>query len=174
MPTNVEIKARVRDRSRIEAVVRTHATAPAEHLQQVDTFFHVPNGRLKLRVINGTRAELIRYDRPDEPGPKASRYSVTPVENAVEMRQTLADAHGIRATVRKTRSVYLVGQTRVHLDTVDGLGEFVELEVVLTDGQTEEAGRSVAQSLMHAFDIGEEELVDRAYVDLLGGQPLDP
>ena len=73
----------------------------------------------------------------------------------------------MRATVRKQRAVFLLGQTRIHLDRVDGLGSFVELEVVLRDEQSVSDGYTIAMSLLQALSIAEADLIAHAYVDLL-------
>jgi len=164
---NVEIKARARNFERQCRMALELAQVPPEHLIQEDTFFHVPDGRLKLREINDYSAELIYYERTDSPGPKESRYTVYPADNPEELKQVLAKALGIRAVVRKNRTVSLVGQTRVHLDQVDGLGQFIELEVVLEAGQDIEYGSAVAEGLMSRLGIEKRDLVAAAYVDLL-------
>jgi predicted adenylyl cyclase CyaB len=79
-------------------------------------------------------------------------------------------ACGTRGVVRKRRRVFFVGATRVHLDRVEGLGEFVELEVALCPGQSANDGRAPAQQLMARLGISPDRLVDRAYVDLLLGK----
>ena len=167
MGRNVEIKARARNFERQCRTALELAKVPPEHLIQEDTFFHVPDGRLKLREINGHSAELIYYDRTDSPGPKESRYTVYPADNPEELKEVLAKALGIRAVVRKNRTVSLVGQTRVHLDQVEGLGQFIELEVVLEAEQDIEYGSAVAEGLMSRLGIEKRDLVAAAYVDLL-------
>ena len=76
-------------------------------------------------------------------------------------------AYGIRGVVRKTRYLYLVGQTRIHLDDVEGLGQFMELEVVLEDGQSDADGQVIAEGLMTALGVESGDLIDGAYMDLL-------
>jgi len=76
-------------------------------------------------------------------------------------------ALGVRGVVKKKRRLFLVGQTRVHLDEVDGLGHFVELEVVLRVNQSEEQGRKIAQELMRQLEISESDLLSGAYVDMI-------
>lgn len=167
MATNIEIKARLRERHRIERIVSARATAPPTDLRQEDTFFNIDRGRLKLRITNGSHAELIQYDRADQQGPTSSRYTVVPVAKPSELRQVLGRAYGERATLRKRRRVYLVGNTRVHLDIVENLGEFIELEVVLSGRQQETEGVNTAHALMKDLNIREEDLIEGAYVDLL-------
>ena len=111
MGTNVEIKARVRDVARQRAAAERLADGAPEALQQLDTFFHVPHGRLKLREFGTGAGELIRYDRPDRAGPKESSYSIAPTDVPKAVRETLTAALGVRGVVRKRRWVYLVGRT---------------------------------------------------------------
>lgn len=167
MPRNVEIKARVRDRAALLARAEAQQPHEAFLLEQRDTFFHCPEGRLKLREFPDRQAELIFYTRPDQSGPKLSSYSRCPVANPQELRDTLAQAYGIRGEVKKTRQVYLVGQTRVHVDQVEGLGDFMELEVVLEDAQSLEEGVAIADALRIALGVAESDLIDGAYMDLL-------
>ena len=171
MAQNVEIKARLRDRPRvIEALQELNATGPTE-LRQVDVFFLTPAGRLKLRTINDTVAELIYYDRPDATGPKTSDYVVVPVPDPHLLRQALARAVGEGATVKKVRTLYLVGPTRVHLDVVEGLGDFLELEVVLDAPDQAETGQRIADDLLRRFGIDTADLISGAYVDLSATMP---
>ena len=69
--------------------------------------------------------------------------------------------------VRKVRTLYLVGQTRIHIDEVEGLGAFLELEVVLEPGQTDLEGKQIAAALPTEFGIAKQQIVAEAYVDLL-------
>jgi adenylate cyclase class IV len=168
MPTNVEIKARVRDRVRLAALAASISGGRPTVLQQEDTFFRVPAGRLKLRKLAPARGELIFYRRPDQPGPKSSHYSSSQTSDPDALRDVLAAALGVIGVVRKERSLYLVDQTRVHLDRVDGLGDFVELEVILRPGESEEEdSRRVAAALMRRLEIDPADLVPGAYLDLL-------
>lgn len=167
MPTNIEIKARVRDwdglQARAEALSDTHG----EMICQDDTFFNTDQGRLKLRVLAPDRGQLVYYERADASGPKASRYAIAETPEPDTLKGVLATALGVRGVVRKERLLYLVGQTRVHLDRVEGLGTFMELEVVLEEGQSAAQGEAIAVGLMEALGIERDDLVEGAYVDLL-------
>ena len=143
------------------------ATEDPADLIQDDTFFACSNGRLKLREFADGRGELIHYARNDEAGPNLSDYLITPVADPKVLRETLSRALGIRGRVRKRRRVYLFGRTRIHLDEVDGLGSFVELEVVLDDGETPDAGQQEATRLMERLGIPRAQLVEGAYLDLM-------
>lgn len=167
MPRNVEIKARVADPERLRRVVAELAHGPPEELRQQDTFFVCEEGRLKLRRFSDGSGELIFYQRPDATGPSESRFSKTPVDEPITMLTVLGDALGVAGVVRKHREVYLVGQTRIHLDEVEDLGSFLELEVVLGDHQRAADGEAVARGLMEQLGISDDDLIDVAYVDLL-------
>lgn len=171
MPTNIEIKARVRDVSRLRAAVEPLCDGPVEILDQEDTFFATTKGRLKLRVLGGQHGELIHYHRENAAGPKPSNYAIAPTSDPVALKAILTATLGAVGVVTKRRRLYLVGQTRVHLDEVEGLGAFLELEVVLRPGQPEEEGLAIARGLMAKLGIGEDELVKGAYIDLLRGGP---
>ncbi|HEX8991048.1 MAG TPA: class IV adenylate cyclase [Anaerolineales bacterium] len=167
MPSNIEIKARARDFNGIRSRAATLADTPLQVIVQEDTFFAVPQGRLKLRVRNPDPAQLIYYERPDQGGPKRSDYQIFETEDPERLKLTLSRALGIRGIVRKTRYLYLVGQTRVHLDDVEGLGQFMELEVVLRPDQPDADGQAIARDLMAKLGVAESELLEGAYMDLL-------
>jgi predicted adenylyl cyclase CyaB len=166
VPRNVEVKARVIDLAEVEARARRVATDGPVDIAQDDTFFACPNGRLKLRQFANRTGELIHYLRENDPGPKVSEYWISPVESPDVLRESLARALGVVGRVRKRRRVYLVDRTRVHLDVVEGLGCFVELEVVLAHGESPQSGEIVARDLMSMLGIGRSQWVEGAYLDL--------
>ncbi|HEU4536727.1 MAG TPA: class IV adenylate cyclase [Polyangiaceae bacterium] len=172
MARNVEIKARARDVARQHALARGLAGGgdPAT-IEQLDVFFRCPRGRLKLRRLGPGRAELIFYERPDAAGPALSRYVIAPTGAPDELEAALAAAYGVAGRVKKTRRLYLSGQTRIHLDEVEGLGHFLELEVVLRDDQPVAEGEAVADALAAALAIDPADRVEVAYLDLLAGPP---
>ncbi|HUF37404.1 MAG TPA: class IV adenylate cyclase [Anaerolineales bacterium] len=169
MATNIEIKARLRDPDRTTRLAEDLAGAPPEVIEQEDTFFRTPAGRLKMRVFASGEGELIHYERPDSEGPKASHYRIFRTAEPERLRTLLEAALGIRGIVRKSRRLYLTGQTRIHLDRVEGLGEFVELEVVLEEGQDPAEGVRIAEEMMGRLGIGDADLVEGAYIDLMDG-----
>ncbi len=154
------------------AAVRKRAEELADEgptvLEQEDTFFVCPRGRLKLRRFAGSApAELIYYERPEAPGPKESRYLVHLTSDPDGLGEVLSAALGVRGVVRKRRTLYHIGPTRVHLDEVEGLGRFVELEVVVRRGSATHEGRVIARQLMTELGILPDQLVEKAYIDLL-------
>ena len=167
MATNVEIKARVRHPSRLRAVSERLADGPATRLEQVDTFFGAPRGRLKLRVQEPGPGPRVHKPRPDTAGPKTSEYHISHTDDPEGLAGILGAALGVSGVVKKTRHVYLCGQTRIHLDDVEGLGQFLELEVVMEPGQPLQWGEAEARRLMRALEVEEDDLVQGAYFDLL-------
>lgn len=171
MPRNIEIKARIDDLDHCANLARALADGEPESIAQDDTFFRCPNGRLKLRVFADGRGELIAYDRADTTGPKPSDYAIAAVDDPDALRATLARALGLGGRVVKQRTLLRVGRTRVHLDRVAGLGDFLELEVVLQDGERDEDGIAIAHALLARLQVDGSELVPGAYVDLLRDLP---
>ncbi|WOB07876.1 class IV adenylate cyclase [Piscinibacter gummiphilus] len=167
MARNIEIKAQM---ARLDAVVEAlgllGAEGPTEILQD-DTFFRCETGRLKLRAFSASQGELIFYRRDNQHGPKESFYVRAPTSDPDALRQALTLAHGECGRVIKQRTLYLVGRTRVHLDRVEGLGNFLELEVVMDEDEPVSAGVDEAHRLMTALGVQPHQLVADAYVDLL-------
>jgi predicted adenylyl cyclase CyaB len=167
MATNIEIKANVKDFDRLKKQVEQLSDTPVEAISQQDTFFHTPKGRLKLRALTPDRGQLIYYEREDMSGPKVSNYFIYPTADPKSLAAVLAAALGVRGVVRKQRWLYLVGNTRIHLDQVEGLGTFLEFEVMLHEEQTPAEGEAIAAELMRKLGVEEADLVEGAYIDLL-------
>ncbi len=173
MPRNVEVKASVRDLEAVRERAEQLSGGPGILLKHEDIFFRVPTGRLKLRLEDEGRGQLIFYERPDSPGPRQSTYWLAGTEAPEALKEVLRRALGVIGAVRKQRTLHMVGQTRVHLDEVEGLGCFVEIEVVVREDQSPEEGAAVARKLMQAMGIGKDDLVEGAYLDLLNARRCD-
>lgn len=167
---NVEIKAKVRDWSGVTARAESLSGTDGQVLDQEDVFFSVAEGRLKLRTFPDGRGELIAYDRPNRAGAKTSEYQIFRTDQPESLKSVLAQGIGIRGIVRKRRILHWVDSTRIHLDDVEGLGRFLELEVVLRDGESESRGAEVADRLLDELGIAEADRIDCAYIDLLEQQ----
>lgn len=167
MPRNVEIKARIESADALLPRVQAIADSGPTEILQDDTFFHCPNGRLKLRAFSDNSGELIFYQRPDRAGPKESFYVLSPTVSPDTLREALSLAYGQTGRVRKHRTLFMAGRTRIHLDRVDGLGDFLELEVVLMENEPTEAGITIAHGLLARLGVSPQQLIDGAYVDLL-------
>jgi predicted adenylyl cyclase CyaB len=180
MPANIEIKAVVSDLERTELTAENLTDSPCQTIQQEDVFFSANAGRLKLRILSEAAGELIFYERPDSIEPKQSDYQILETTNPAQLRRVLGASLGESVIVKKTRRVYLVGQTRIHLDDVEGLGDFIEFEVVLRPGQDPSEGHAIAEDLMRRFGLERQDLIPCAYADLLrekaepggGGEPV--
>jgi predicted adenylyl cyclase CyaB len=173
MPRNIEIKARI---DRVEDVLPTAqrlASKTAERIEQDDTFFQLPadRGRLKLRQFADGTAELIHYHRPDTGDAKASDYVRVAAPDPAGLREALARGCGLLGRVQKTRLLVLMDDggfhTRIHLDRVQGLGDFMELEVVLSALQNDQQGTEHAEDLMRRLGLANAARVAVAYLDLL-------
>jgi predicted adenylyl cyclase CyaB len=167
LPSNIEIKAHAREFARIRARAETLSDLPVQVVAQEDVFFTTPVGRLKLRILSGNQGQLIYYTRPDQDGPKRSDYHLYRTTDPENLKHVLTLAYGVRGIVRKTRYLYIVGQTRIHLDDVEGLGQFMELEVVMREEQTDAEGAAIAEELMASLGVEGRDLLQGAYMDML-------
>lgn len=164
---NVEIKARVADMDALRARARAAGAVETELIHQRDTFFPTARGRLKLRDFGDGRGELIQYERPDATGPKTSSYRLVATDDPAGLRAALTSALGVEIEVVKRRELWMHGRTRIHLDAVEGLGDFMELEVVLRAGEPVAAGEDEARTLCDRLAIAPGDRVRGAYADLL-------
>lgn len=167
MPSNIEIKAYVKNFDEIRRRAKALTDTPVQVIPQEDIFFNTPQGRLKLRILSTDQGQLIYYTRPDQEGPKRSDYHLSMTHDPDNLARVLELSYGIRGIVRKTRYLYLVGQTRIHLDQVDSLGQFMELEVVMHEGQSDAEGQAIAEDLMDRLGVERSDLLEGAYMDLL-------
>ena len=167
MARNIEIKARVINMDTLTTVASAMATEAPIQIQQDDTFFKCDLGRLKLRAFAGGTGQLIFYRRANELGPKESFYCLSSTDCPDTLRETLSLAYGQAGRVRKMRTLVIVGRTRIHLDVVEGLGNFMELEVVLDQSEKTDVGVKEANELLSRLGVRGEDLIEHAYVDLL-------
>lgn len=162
---NIEIKARLADLASARRVADRIATDRLGVQEQVDTYFHCRQGRLKLREIEGLPAQLIGYARPDRLGPKASDYVLAPVPDPETLKQALTATLGVRGVVRKRREIYLYHNVRIHLDEVAGRGAFLEFEAVLSPEMDDGAGQIQVEELLQTFAVGPADLLAGSYGD---------
>lgn len=167
MGRNVEIKARIDSIELLLPLVLKIANEGPTEIHQDDTYFHCPNGRLKLRAFSEHEGQLIFYQRPNNSGLKESFYVISPTASPNTLCQALSLAYGECGRIRKHRTLFRVDRTRVHLDTVEGLGHFLELEVVLAKDEPTETGISVAHELLTELAISPQQIIAGSYVDLL-------
>jgi predicted adenylyl cyclase CyaB len=171
MPSNVEIKAVLTNRAAAEATAARLSDAGPETTHQEDFFFNSDGERLKLRILAPENGELIRYERADTADARRSRYLIARTPDPQILLDILTATLGRTGVVRKTRTLYLAGQTRIHIDRVAGLGDFLELEVVLRPEQSDADGKVIATELLSDFGIAKQQLIGEACVDLMARQP---
>ena len=172
MARNIEIKARIGCIDSLLPKVKAIAGEGPIEIIQDDTFFSCANGRMKLRAFSEGKGELIFYRRANQQGPKESFYVLSPTSSPGTLRETLSQAYGQAGRVEKHRTLFIVGRTRVHLDQVKDLGHFLELEVVLQEDESPEAGAQEAYDLMAKLGVEKSQLIEGAYVDLLSQKGL--
>ena len=163
---NLEFKANCES---LDVLRERLANLQAEHhrtMKQLDTYFNVPQGRLKLREINTDEAQLIYYERSDLAESRYSNYQVCSISEPMAFNQIATMAWGVKGVVEKQRELWMFGDTRIHLDEVRNLGQFVELETVIRE-QTEEEAQAEHQLVKDALGIKEEDLVSVSYNDLI-------
>ncbi|MEP1208005.1 MAG: class IV adenylate cyclase [Rhizobiaceae bacterium] len=170
VPRNIELKAKLQDIDSTFTRASGLAVQAPQEIWQQDIFFNSTNGRLKLRILSATEGQLISYQRADQPEVRVSTYHVLETSEPKELRSLLSAALGERAEVTKLRTLLLVGRTRIHLDRVENLGDYIELEVVMQDGDCEQAAIAEADALMHKLEIDPGSLIGTAYVDLLAAK----
>jgi homotetrameric cytidine deaminase len=166
---NVELKARDADP---EATLRRALELGASDegvLRQRDTYFGRARGRLKLREQEPGDAQLIAYQRPDDAQARTSAYRIAEVADPEALREALDAALGTRVVVDKRRHLLLYENVRIHLDDVDGLGAFVELEGVASPQSDLTREHELVERLRAQLGLGEP--VPVSYSDLLLDQP---
>jgi predicted adenylyl cyclase CyaB len=164
---NVEIKARCSDASFIRNYLLSNHAEYKGVDEQTDTYFNVPNGRLKLREGN-IENNLIFYERTNQAGPKNSHFHLVKIEDATGLKDVLARSAGIKVIVKKRREIYYIKNVKFHLDEVPGLGSFVEIEAgnILAELGQEQL-KEQCDFYLKEFGIKEENLIEVSYSDLL-------
>jgi predicted adenylyl cyclase CyaB len=168
---NIEIKARCRDLAAAREAARRLATRRVGIDRQVDTYFRTRTGRFKLRESSLSGGQLVPYLRADTSGPKRADYRVIPVDDAPGLLRLLCEILGVHRVVKKVREIFLVDNVRIHLDRVDGLGEFVELEAVFDGSASAEVAQVRAvERLMTELGVRAEDLIATSYEALLAAR----
>jgi len=164
---NVEIKARCHDPEKIRRYLLDHKAEFKGLDEQTDTYFNVPNGRLKLREGN-IENNLIFYERDNQQGPKKSHFHLVKIENAQGLKEVLAKSNGIRVIVKKKREIYYVGNVKFHIDEVPGLGSFAEIEAgnVFADLSQDELQKQ-CDYYISELGIRNEDMIENSYSDML-------
>lgn len=167
--SNIEIKARYSDLEKARRIASRLKADTIGMLRQVDTYFKTRSGRLKLREFGDGTAQLIPYAKDYRSGPMRSDYVLLATNQPEPVKALFDRLLGIEFVVDKRREVFLIDNVRVHLDRVEGLGNFLEFEAVVALDTAEEMARETEKvnELMREFDIAGADLIDCSYVDLL-------
>jgi predicted adenylyl cyclase CyaB len=167
MKRNIEIKALAKEFQTQLEIAKNISTTSPQILIQEDTFFNVPQGKLKLRKFSEDYGELISYSRPEQKKAKQSSYEICPTETPDLLKKTLALNLAILGRVKKKRHLYFYNQTRIHFDEVEKLGFFIEFEYVLEKNEPIEKGKEMVKFLQNKLLIRDQDLISVAYIDLL-------
>lgn len=168
MHINIEIKAQCANPKHIKQILESHKADFKGIDHQIDTYFSVPNGRLKLRegIIENA---LIYYKRNNQTGPKQSDVTLYKSESPKQLKQLLESAFGVKVVVDKRRAIYFINNVKFHLDEVTGLGHFIEIEAIDLDGTIgKEQLQAQCEHYMQLLNIKQEDLVETSYSDLKG------
>lgn len=164
---NVEIKARCRDQEGIRHILKARNARYIGLDHQVDTYFLTDSGRLKLREGN-IENNLIWYQRADQAGPKTSHCILYKTEKGSALKNILQETMGVMVIVDKVREIYFIDNIKIHLDRVEGLGTFLEIEAQSEVGdKTEDFLNSQCTGLMEEFGTSPDDLLKDSYSDLI-------
>lgn len=165
--TNIELKARCADLAAVRKVLHEDDARFVGEDHQVDTYFDVPRGRLKLRE-GAIERHLIYYERADDAGPKRSDVHLYEPEDPAALKAVLRQALGVKVVVEKRREIYFLDNVKFHLDRVEDLGTFVEIEAIDADGTIRaERLREQCEGWWKRFGLSPEARVAASYSDLL-------
>ena len=167
MHINFEFKARHQNISAAEEKLLQQQPLFVGEDHQVDTYFNVPNGRLKLREGTIEHA-LIFYERTNVAGAKQSNVTLYQHKPDAALKQILAQSLGIKTVVDKRRKIYFVDNVKFHFDTVDGLGQFVEVEAIDKDGNIGlEKLKEQCRHYQKLLGVVDEDFIAESYSDML-------
>ncbi len=166
MAKNLEFKVRYESLDALLPKLTDLKATYTETINQVDTYFQNPKGRLKLRETDESdEGWLIYYERPNELESRYSIYQLCEIAEPTALKELLTAALGIKTIVKKQRSFWMFENTRIHLDIVEGLGEFVELETVF-QGQSETEAVKEHQHVKTALNLNAAEPIAVSYSEL--------
>lgn len=168
MPKNYEIKAWVPNISSAfksaEEYISSYKNSSHFTEKQKDIYYKVPSGRLKLRIINGTKGNLIYYSRKEKRGRRVSYYSIYASDDPMNIDRLLRKVFRVSVTVSKKRDVFIAGNTRIHIDRVYSLGNYLEFEIIFNSFK---AATNKMNRLINHFGLENQQLIKHSYSDLI-------
>ena len=164
---NIEIKAHCKNLSRIRQILRQRNAILKGEDHQIDTYFNCKHGRLKLR--EGTiEHHLIHYNRDNEAHPKKSVVTLYKPHPGPNLKEILTKSLGALIVVDKKREIYFIENIKFHLDTVNELGTFVEIEAIDNTGEIgQDKLKKQCEKYIELFQIQDEDLINYSYSDML-------
>lgn len=165
-----EIKAKLLDYDATMKTLHKHCGNSKEVVNQEDIFFECKKGKLKLRIFDNNKADLIFYTRDKEDGIKNCKFVTYNSDDPEALKNVLSASFEIIGSVIKTRTLYLYNDIRIHIDKVKSLGEFIEIEIPINNANRSESGTTI-QNLMKTFKIDKSHILEGAYIDLLRKVP---
>lgn len=165
---NVEFKAELRDPALARSICHALKATWIADLVQTDTYFRTPTGRLKRRETIGEETEYVFYERPNLARPKLSHFAIYSEQQALERFGT--QPLPLWVVVRKRRSLWMIGNSRIHLDDVEELGHFLEFECLVSREHNLARCHDAITELRKAFQPVMGEVIDCSYSDLLARQ----
>jgi len=169
--TLVELKAKIEDKDK-ETIKKKILELKAKQVgkfHQIDTYFYVPKGRLKLREVEGKPyAQLIYYERENVSSPKKSKVFILNITKPKEFKEMLKNILSVKSVVDKIREIYFYMGTQIHLDEVKNLGSFIEFEKQTVDEHIEiEKAKIFLKELMRKLEIAPKNLIKVSYGELV-------
>jgi predicted adenylyl cyclase CyaB len=166
MARNIEAKFYTESLEETERLAEEIGASYQAELAQTDIYYKTPKGRLKLRLFPGNLSQLIYYERPDSAESRISEYEVFDVANTERFLRIVEKIFEVEVTVKKIRKLYIFGSTRIHLDLVEGLGNFVELETVLEPEIPFEAAQEEHHYLLDSLGLTIKTPVPQSYREM--------
>ena len=165
--TNLEIKVNCKDLKKIEGILNSLNVKFLSEGFQRDTYFKVSRGNLKLRETNTGEDFLIWYKRRKKVEPKLSEYYIYQTEKSQNLKNFLKNAFGEKIIIEKIRKIYLYKNVRIHIDRVKGLGDFIELEAVLSKDDIDKESKENMNFLVEKLCIRKEDLLKSSYSEII-------
>lgn len=165
---NIELKISLDDFKQTKICLKKIGAKRQCVLHQIDTYFNTEKGRLKLREIDNMEYELIYYERPNESNSKISNYQITHINNGDKdkLKDELCATRGEKVIIKKNRELWVYKHTRIHLDSVESLGRFLELETVISNIDMNEA-QSEHSNIIEELHLSQCKRLDSSYGDML-------
>lgn len=167
MPLTVEIKAYCKNQDRIREILLASNADYKGTDHQIDTYFHAKSGRLKLRE-GKIENNLIHYFREDKKTSRESKVNLYKTQSDSNLKEILEKSMGTRCVVDKKREIFFIDNVKFHIDNVEGLGKFVEIEAIDSDGNIpKEKLQEQCNYYIKLLEINAKDLISQSYSDLL-------